>query len=305
MNDASPVSLRLPGLELEISVADIRGSADGPTLLITGGMDGDEYAGIEAAYRLITIYRVGAFRGRIIIIPLVNVPGFNAGVSANPVDGKYPKHVFPGKPNGTATEALMNWLNRTYVREADVWLDLHGGASDEYLTPFIWGFKTGVPASDSVTEKFLNVCGAEKAVWDVRVTQAKKELARNGTTYLLAESGQAGRRNAEDIARHVTWAQTLIEALGMTENTVRGPETFPRIYRKVAEATAPYDGIFFPSVSAGDEIQSGATIGTFEKTGTSRRMEIRASRSGTVLWLKRNNPVGKQETIAGIAYDEA
>jgi predicted deacylase len=42
------------------------------TLLITAGIDGDEYAGIEVAYRLID----GSdrpFAGRLLIIPIVNM----------------------------------------------------------------------------------------------------------------------------------------------------------------------------------------------------------------------------------------
>lgn len=305
MDGARTVSLQCAGLELRIEVADICGNANGPTLLITGGMDGDEYAGMEAAHRLITKYRAAAFRGRIIIVPVVNIPGFNAGVSANPIDGKYPKRVFPGKPDGTATDALMHWLSRTYVREASAWLDLHGGASDEYLVPFMWGFKTGAPTADSVTKKFLDACGAERAVWDSHPTREKKELARNGTAYLLAESGQAGERDAEDIARHIAWAEMLANVLGMTDGTMQSSETSPRTYRKVAEAAAARDGMFFPSVSAGDDVRRGALLGTFEEIGTLRRTESRSPRSGTVFWIKKSGPVRKNDTIAGIAHEQA
>ena len=44
--DLGEVSIRVP-------VAPLKGNSEGPTLLITAGNDGDEYAGIAAAYRLI------------------------------------------------------------------------------------------------------------------------------------------------------------------------------------------------------------------------------------------------------------
>jgi hypothetical protein len=41
---------------ISIPVADIQGDSPGKTLLVIGGMDGDEYAGIEAAYQLAEKY---------------------------------------------------------------------------------------------------------------------------------------------------------------------------------------------------------------------------------------------------------
>jgi len=56
-------------------------------------MDGDEYAGISAAYQLIEEFSHTPFRGSIIIVPIVNMPGFIAQTSENPEDGKF-RNVF-------------------------------------------------------------------------------------------------------------------------------------------------------------------------------------------------------------------
>ena len=48
----------------------------GPTLLLTGGVHGDEYEGPIALSRLIRTLRVEDMRGRLIIMPAVNVPAF-------------------------------------------------------------------------------------------------------------------------------------------------------------------------------------------------------------------------------------
>ncbi len=147
-------SVDLGKTRISIPVADIQGERPGKTFLVTAGIDGDEYTGIQAAYELIEVYRKRNFAGRLIVIPIVNVPGFEAGCSENPLDGQFPKSVFPGKENDSPTERLVDWLARSYVSESYVWFDLHSGALNERLNPFLWTYETGVASVDSWMKDF-------------------------------------------------------------------------------------------------------------------------------------------------------
>ena len=55
-------------------------------ILITAGVDGNEYDGINAAKTLISTYQGNI---PITVIPIVNLAGYHAGTSYNPLDGKY------------------------------------------------------------------------------------------------------------------------------------------------------------------------------------------------------------------------
>lgn len=103
-------------------------------LLITAGMDGDEYAGIESAQRLIKTYK-GSIP--ITIIPIVNITGNKSKVSYSPLDNRYPKSIFPGSPFGSSSSKLIYKLSK-YTKGVDYWIDLHCAANDEHLIPFIW-----------------------------------------------------------------------------------------------------------------------------------------------------------------------
>src|SRR5690242_19972927 len=92
----------------QIPVFDIAGNQPGKTVLITAGVDGDEYAGIHAAYQLEENYRHGNFSGRLVIIPIVNVERFKQECSQNPLDGKLPKNIFPGSPDGSPSEQRIH-----------------------------------------------------------------------------------------------------------------------------------------------------------------------------------------------------
>ena len=66
----------------------IRGAKDGVTLCITAGCHATEYAGIDAAIRLSRDTLTENLKGNIIIVSLVNVPGFYERNYINPIDGK-------------------------------------------------------------------------------------------------------------------------------------------------------------------------------------------------------------------------
>ncbi|MEI8232411.1 MAG: succinylglutamate desuccinylase/aspartoacylase family protein [bacterium] len=103
-------------------------------VLITGGIDGDEYAGIEIAKKLIASYDLSI---PITVIPIVNLAGYKNKISYNPLDGRYPKHIFPGSVFGSSSSRLMHEVSK-YAKGVDLWIDLHCGAIGETLIPFAW-----------------------------------------------------------------------------------------------------------------------------------------------------------------------
>ena len=264
-------------------VVDIKGNSSGKTLLVTAGMDGDEYAGIEAAYLLIDKYRSGTINGRLVVVPIVNLAGFEHKSSHNPTDGKFPKNIFPGRARGSASEQLVHWLVDTHVSGADAWLDLHGGALTESLTPFLWTYQTGVKSTDALTEQFYKASGAELVLLQKAgmCTKARALAKRKRPcAYILAESGERGERKQEDIERHVQWAEVLMRQLGMlptTEHT-RQPKESPEELPKKPQLVLHH-------------IQYGYT----------RERMAHDSMRGTLLWHKEKSEC-KGDILYGIGY---
>ena len=102
---------------IEMPVGVVNGTGEGPTLLVTGGLFATEYSGVEAASRMYRGSDPDDISGRLILVPVVTLDAFrfrtpmfglNAGVS--PMDGKSLNSVFPGDPNGSATEVLAHHL---------------------------------------------------------------------------------------------------------------------------------------------------------------------------------------------------
>ena len=83
-------------------------------------------------------------RGTIVVIPLLNVPGFyERSVYINPEDGQNLNRAFPGRADGTWSERFAYHLLNDLVVHFDRDMDLHAGDMIEDLEPFVGFSETG------------------------------------------------------------------------------------------------------------------------------------------------------------------
>src|SRR5439155_13039315 len=143
----------------------IAGAAAGPTVVITAGIHAAEYTGIEAAMRLGRALDPKRVRGTIVIIPLLNRPGFyERSIYTNPEDNDNLNRLFPGDPKGTWGQRFAHHLLTEIVTKFDHAIDLHAGDLIEDLTPFVIYRETGDAARDAKIVAMANAYGAEWAV---------------------------------------------------------------------------------------------------------------------------------------------
>lgn len=99
----------------------------GPTALLTGANHGEEYEGPVALMELAQTLTAAELTGRVIIIPAMNYPAFRAATRTSPIDRGNLNRTFPGKPDGTITEKIADYFQRTLLPLADVVVDIHAG----------------------------------------------------------------------------------------------------------------------------------------------------------------------------------
>src|SRR5205823_11857640 len=120
------------------------GAQPGKTFVLTAGIHAAEYTGILAAIRLGRALQAADLAGRVVIIPLLNRPGFyERCIYVNPVDGDNLNRVFPGSSEGPWSERFAHHLLNDVVVHADYALDLHAGDMIEDLEPFVISRETG------------------------------------------------------------------------------------------------------------------------------------------------------------------
>ena len=131
--EKAEVSLRIARLPthtvIDLPVFVYRGKHDGPVLLLTAGLHGDEINGIETIRRLIVDKIVYPLAGTVIVVPIVNVFGFIHFMRDLP-DGKDLNRSFPGSEKGSLARRIAYVVMNKILPHVNYGIDFHtGGAS--------------------------------------------------------------------------------------------------------------------------------------------------------------------------------
>ena len=118
--------MRLPdGGDLWLPVLAAAGQADGPTLTVLAGVHGDEYEGVRAIPQIFRALELAQLRGRLITVPVCNVPAYRTATRSSPIDGLNLARVFPGDAHGTVTQRIAHMLTEQMIAPASLLIDLH------------------------------------------------------------------------------------------------------------------------------------------------------------------------------------
>ncbi len=105
----------------------------GRTALLLAGNHGDEYPGPIAILKLMRELQPEQVRGRVILMPALNLPAVRAATRLSPWDGKNLNRCFPGRPDGTLTEQIAHYLTTVLFPLSDLVIDIHtGGRSTDF-----------------------------------------------------------------------------------------------------------------------------------------------------------------------------
>lgn len=107
----------------------------GPTVLVTGGVHGDEPEGQIAALNLARDIRPDDVRGRLIIMPCLSPDASRAFTRLWP-SGANLNRSFPGSPAGSPDEQLADYLTRAVFPMCDAVCDIHSGGRSMLCLPW-------------------------------------------------------------------------------------------------------------------------------------------------------------------------
>jgi predicted deacylase len=253
--------LDVPGTPVRMPMTLVRGAAPGPVLSVTAGVHGGEYPGIEAAIRTAAWLDPKHVRGTVIIVHIVNVPAFHGrNIYICPLDGKNPNRVFPGNPNGTASERLAHTVFTEVIARSDFYIDLHGGDINEALVPFTIVVETGDPGVDDRTMGLAQAYGISYVVRGRVSGGTYAAAAQRRIPAILTEAGGQGLLDAEALQIHLRGLRNAMKHLGVVpgEPEPAGPVTvFPRFHW----VTSEHAGLCYLSVTPGTRVAEGAPVG--------------------------------------------
>jgi len=282
----------------EVPAFALRGARPGPTLLVTAGVHGAEYASIEAAYRLAALDPTD-LSGTLVVLPIVNRTAYRVrAIYGNPIDGKNLNRQFPGDPAGTFAPRLAHWLTDAWVRHADAYLDLHGGDLNEALTPFVLHAR-GDEGARALAEAF----GIPYVIASSSAGHSYSGAATLGVPAVLAEAGGQGLFPERDVLVLVEGACRAMRHLGMLAGEPT-PRPIVSIERFVV-LTSDHEGRWYPRVRLDARVEEGDVLGEIRDLLGAVVQSVTAPVAGTVLYYVSTLAIDRGDPLVGIGAGAA
>lgn len=294
---------------LEIPVAVIRGVRTGPVVAFVSGSHGTEYTSIIAMQRLIGRIDAKRLSGTVIVVPLVNVPSFEAMTPhINPVDRKGMNGGYPGDSTGTQTARALAAITRQVVAPAEVIVDLHGGDLDEDLRPYSYWFRGGHAAQDSAGLRLALAFGLDHIIVtdvDPSSPTAGRSLSGQalvrGKTVLVAEAGRSGIVAPADLTALVEGSLNVLGALRMIERPVHNVAKPVWLAGAGARVAADSAGVFTPAVGRDALVKRGQIVGRTTDFLGRPTGAVRAPIDGLVTFIRGVPSMWPRATLVNIA----
>ncbi len=294
------VEFRVAGQPYKLPLWLINGDEAGPTLVVTGGVHGSEYASIAAALDLGQTLDPKSLRGRVIVVPVVNLPGFAArAIYVCPLDGKNPNRVFPGDAGGTGSEQMADWVFRNILSHADYYVDLHGGDLIEALVPFTIFFRTGNDEVDATSLEMAKIFGIHYLVSSGTPGSTIAAASCAGIPAILTESGGQGIWTAEQVADHTNGLDRLMRYLEMTPGSAPEPTPFT-LLEQFLWLRSEHEGFWYPQVSVGETVCAGQELGNIKDWEGNVLQTGISPGAGTVLFIVTSLAIHENDPLFAV-----
>lgn len=289
-----------------IPITVIRNGA-GPTALLTGGNHGDEYEGPVALTKLAATLSAEDVRGRVIILPFMNYPAFRAGTRTSPIDRGNLNRSFPGKPDGTVTEKIADYVERHLLPLADYVLDIHSGGKTLDFLPFA---AIHVLDDKGQEERCEAAMQAFNAPYSMRLLELDSvgmfdtAAESAGKVFVSTELGGGGSATARSIAIADRGVRQFLIHAGICAGSIERRETVTLdMPDGDCYVTSLHDGLLEMCRDLGDEVAKDeliARVHDVTRTGVAP-IEYRARRGGILAARHFPGLIGRGDTLAVVA----
>jgi len=181
-------------------------NGDGPTVLLTGGVHGDEYEGPVALSKLGARLDPADIAGRIIIVPALNYPAFISATRVSPIDGINLNRTFPGKRDGTVTEMIADYVTNVLLPKSDFLFDFHAGGSSLQYLPSMLSPHLGKDDASERMRKLIRAFGPKRVIFydGERALSGEDRVIsnyakRNDVAFLCGEFGGGSSINLDGL----------------------------------------------------------------------------------------------------------
>jgi uncharacterized protein len=291
---------RLPTYtNIDLPIRVIRGSEDGPVLLLSGGLHGDEINGIEVVRRMLARNMIDLKAGTVIAIPLMNVYGFIQNVRGVP-DGKDVNRSFPGIKGGSLAKLLAYNIMHEIIPIIDYGIDFHTGGASRSNYPQIrcvFDIEKNMELAKAFQPPVILHSGLiEKSF--------RKAAYKKGKHILVYETGESLRMDEFGIQEAVNGTLRLMKHLKMVDEAPE-PSFESEIFTKTSWVRAKYAGLFRPKVELGEPVMRRQVLGSITDPFGNESFKVVGKYDGKVIGINNNPVVHKGDAIFHVAIHKS
>ena len=244
-------------------------NGEGPVVVVSGAVHGDEYEGPVVIAELLRQTQVADVQGQLILLPSFNAPALRAGRRTSPIDGLNLNRVFPGDDFGSPTQQIARYVAEHIFSKANFYLDLHAGGRTLFIQPSAHVVLTDDMAPDlaQANARLAEAFGVATTVQTTNMGDNRTSAGytvTKGIPTLAAEMGMGGWVTGESVQATREATRRFLKHTGVLPriSTVPGvPTRWTRINGAHAYVFAPFDGYFERRFNLGDAVASGQLAG--------------------------------------------
>ncbi|MFK7750233.1 MAG: succinylglutamate desuccinylase/aspartoacylase family protein [Kordia sp.] len=286
---------RLPtGTLIDIPIYVFNAEKPGPTLLVQGGLHGDEINGVEIIRRMLFegCYKIKS--GAVIVLPLLNIFGF-IHFSRQVPDGKDVNRSFPGVKNGSLAARIAYQVTNEVLPQVDFGIDLHTGGAQRHNHPQI-RYTESMPDSKILAQVFNAPFYFATSLIE---RSFRKTAYDRKIPIIVYEAGESMRFDEYAIREGIQGVLNVMKYVGMIDKI--DPMWIEReaseFLTKRKWLRAPTAGMFVPQVMNGSSITKGEVLGFVTDTFANYCEEVKAPYDGYVFCINNQAVVNQGDAL--------
>jgi predicted deacylase len=248
---------------IQIPIAVIA-NGEGPTVLFIAGNHGNEYEGQVALREFVRRADPADVRGRIIILPSLNMPAARADARVSPLDGANLNRAFPGSPDDGPTAAIAGFVNEVVLPLCDAGVDIHTGGAYANFIPLVYICRGG---DESVFSSSVALAEAFSPPWIYSEAGVEGGIdphaRRQGVAFFSTELGGGARLGKATTALAKQGVRNVLAHLDVLSDPVEPEPSEPCRYLTDVGAcrlVSPAYGFLESVCSLGQTVSTGETL---------------------------------------------
>jgi predicted deacylase len=208
------------GDPVEIPVTVINGAEGGPRVCMTAAVHGDELNGVKVLQEVADSYTPDEIHGTLVLLHVVNVPGYQAQQRDLPIYDQDLNRSFPGKERSNTAERMAHRVYRGFVSQCDIGLDFHTSTRNRTTM-----YHARADIGDPAVERLATAFGANVVLSGEGDEHSLRAVAsRDGVPTITIEMGKAHRFQPALVEKALDGVESVLAEYGVyPEGTVAEP----------------------------------------------------------------------------------